>query len=116
VSGKNTPKDSRSWFVESQYKHVTPEMYVEHMFWYSVHVVAKVLPNPWGMTMAQTKANLSTENDDSGANDNDAAPPPAVTVTELAAMMQLDEDDLLQRLADILSKRADGPKPALVEE
>lgn len=86
------------------------------MFWHSVHVTARVLRNPWGKTMAQTKTTLSLQHDGLGANDNDAACPPAVTVTALAAMMQLDEDDLLRRLAGILSKRDNESDLDAVEE
>lgn len=38
-------------------------------------------------------------------NDNDPAPPNAVSLTELASLMQVSEDVLLERLAGILSKR-----------
>jgi hypothetical protein len=41
-------------------------------------------------------------------NDNNQPPSNAVTLTELASAMQLDEDVLLQRLATILHKREDA--------
>jgi hypothetical protein len=52
----------------------------------------------------------------SSVNDNDQPPSNAITLTELAAVMQTDEDALLQRLAGILRKREDGPSAEATEE
>lgn len=43
--------------------------------------------------------------DDAPGNDNDAVSPATVTLTELADSVGVDEDELLRRLAGILSRR-----------
>ena len=45
--------------------------------------------------------------DKTTANDNKEAPDNAISLTDLAALRGIDEDTLLQRLAGILSRRAE---------
>jgi hypothetical protein len=62
--------------------------------------------------MSQSKAQClgpDAERDcGSSVNDNEQPPTNTVTLTELAVAMQVDEDALLKRLAEILCKRNAG--------
>jgi hypothetical protein len=58
---------------------------------------------------------ICVEDDCSGINDNDQPSAQAITLTELASAMQVDEDALLQRLAAILTKRESGAEPDTAE-
>jgi hypothetical protein len=45
----------------------------------------------------------------SAANDDNSPPAKTITFTDLASAMQMDEDLLLHRLAEILRKRENSP-------
>ena len=42
---------------------------------------------------------------------NDDQPRKTITVSELAAALQIDEDALLRRIAGTIAKRSDRPEP-----
>ena len=68
------------------------------------------------MTQTETTRPDRDAECDTGVNDNGHPLTNAITLTDLAAAMQVDEDVLLQRLAAILGKRKDVTDADSVKE
>jgi hypothetical protein len=68
------------------------------------------------MPQTITKDHARDVGSEAGVNDNDQSPADAIPFTDLALAMGMDEDELLQRLAAILSKREDEPDGDAGEE